>query len=231
MDYRLTEEQQALKKEFEDFFREEMKNAPMDYSIHGPSEARYGTKEGVGFHCYMKKKLAVKGWLTMAWPKEYGGQDAPIIHQLLFNEAHGYHNGAGDDAFGVKMFGPTIILYGSDEQKKRLLPPIARGEVQYCQGWSEPNAGSDLASLKTTAIKNGDHYIVNGQKTWTTGAHFADHMFLLVRPENEGWKLTRATMNFERSGVAGFAASRRAFEKLFYYARTTRRGGKLLIDT
>jgi len=284
MDYKLTEEQQALKKEFEDFFREEMKNAPIDYSIHGPSESRYGTKEGYEFHCYMKKKLAEKGWLTMAWPKEYGGQDAPIIHQLLFNEAHGYFNGAGDDAFGVKMFGPTIMLYGSDEQKKRLLPPIARGEVQYCQGWSEPNAGSDLASLKTAAIKNGDHYIVNGQKTWTTGAHFADHMFLLARtdlsqkrsrglsvfnikmdtpgievrpihylngrhtynevyftdvkvpeserigPENEGWKLTRATMNFERSGVAGFAASRRAFEKLFYYARTTKRGGKLLID-
>ena len=114
----------------------------------------------------------------MEWPVEYGGKGAPIIEQLLFNEIHAYYRAPGVDQFGLKMFAPTLMLFANDEQKKRLLPPIARGEVNYCQGWSEPNAGSDLASLRTTAVRDGDDYVVNGQKVWTTGAHRADHMFL-----------------------------------------------------
>ncbi len=129
----------------------------------------------------MRKKLVEKSWYVQHWPKEYGGRDAPLIEQLIFNESMGYYGVPGIDGFGVGMFGPTILLHGTEEQKKRILLPIARGEVQYSQGWSEPNAGSDLASLRTTAIKDGEYYIVNGQKTWTTGAHKADHMFLLAR--------------------------------------------------
>jgi len=176
------------------------------------------------------------------------------------------------------------MLFGNEEQKKRLLPPIAKGEVNYCQGWSEPNAGSDLASLRTIAIKEGDHYVVNGQKVWTTGAHRTDHMFLLARtdpsekrgkglsvfnvemdspgievrpihfmngvhlynevyftdvripeydrigPENEGWRLTRETMNFERSGADTFAGLMRSLEELTEYVRTTKRGDKYLYE-
>ena len=283
MDFKLTEEQRALKKEFEDFFREEMKNAPSEYQRNA-LEAIYGSDQGWEFHKSMQKKLAEKGWLTMAWPKEYGGQDAPIIEQLIFNEAHAYYRAPGIDGFGIRMFSPTLMLFANDEQKKRLLPPIAKGEVNYCQGWSEPNAGSDLASLTTTAVKEGDHYVVNGQKVWTTGAHRVDHMFLLARtntsekrskglsvfnvrmdtpgievrpihymngthlyneiyfsdvilpehdrigPENEGWKSTRETMNFERSGVGTFAALKRSLEDLLAYVKTTKRGGKFLYE-
>jgi len=180
MDYKLTEEHMALRKEYEVFFREEMKNAPPDFQ-RNTLEATYGSDEGFQFHKSMQKKLVEKGWLTMAWPKEYGGREAPIIEQLIFSEVHSYYGAPGIDGFGVGMFAPTLMLFANEEQKKRLLPPIAKGEVNYCQGWSEPNAGSDLASLTTTAIKEGDHYVVNGQKVWTTGAHRADHMFLLAR--------------------------------------------------
>jgi alkylation response protein AidB-like acyl-CoA dehydrogenase len=180
MDYKLTEEHMALRKEFEDFFREEMKNAPPAFQ-RNTLEATYGSDEGFQFHKSMQKKLVEKGWLTMAWPKEHGGRESPIIEQLIFSEVHSYYRAPGIDGFGVGMFAPTLMLFANEEQKKRLLPPIAKGEVNYCQGWSEPNAGSDLASLTTTAIKEGDHYVVNGQKVWTTGAHRADHMFLLAR--------------------------------------------------
>jgi len=284
MDFKLTEEQLALKKEFDDFFQEEMQNAPEVYQRESALESAYGTDEGWEFNQYMKKKLAEKGWLTLAWPKEYGGREAPLIEQLIFSESHSYYRVPGIDAFGVGMFAPTLMLYASDEQKARLLPPIAKGEVQYCQGWSEPNAGSDLAALKTTAIKEGDHYIINGQKVWTTGAHRVDHIFILARtdpksqrnaglsvfvmrldlpgieirpihymngahvyneifftdvkvpateligPEGDGWKLTRATMNFERSGAGSYSALRRSLEELIEYVKTTKRDGKYLSE-
>ncbi|MBW1888726.1 MAG: acyl-CoA dehydrogenase family protein [Deltaproteobacteria bacterium] len=203
MDYKLTKEQKSLKKEFEDFFREEMKDAPSDYASNS-LEAIYGSDEGWAFHRSMQKKLAEKGWLTMAWPKEYGGRDASVIEQLIFNEVHAYYGAPGIDNFGFKMFSPTLMLFANEEQKKRLLPPIAKGEVNYCQGWSEPNAGSDLASLRTTAIKDGDHYVVNGQKVWTTGAHRADHMFLLARTdpsEKRGKGLSVFNVKMDTPGI------------------------------
>ena len=112
----------------------------------------------------MKRKLAEKGWLSRSWPKAYGGKDAPLIEQLIFNEVIAYHRAPGVDGFGVGMFAPTLMVGGTEEQKKTLLPSIARGEVQYCQGWSEPDAGSDLANLSTKAICDGDEYVINGQK-------------------------------------------------------------------
>jgi alkylation response protein AidB-like acyl-CoA dehydrogenase len=282
MDFRLTKEQEALRKEFDDFFREEMKNAPKQY-LEG-TEGSYQTDEGFAFHQYMKKKLGEKGWLTRAWPKKYGGADAPIMEQIIFNETREKHNAPGIDIWGVDMFAPTIILFGNEEQKQRLLPPIAKGEVQYCQGWSEPDAGSDLASIKTMAIKEGDRYVINGQKVWTTAAHRADHMFLLartdpnsarsrglsvfnvkmdspgiqVRPilfmdrshiynevffqdvvvpecdrigeENDGWRSTRETMNFERSGVGAYERGFQTLEALIAYAKNTKRSGKFLSE-
>jgi alkylation response protein AidB-like acyl-CoA dehydrogenase len=283
MDFKLTEEQKALKKEFEDFFREEMKNAPPEYG-RGGLEAIFASDEAWKFHKYMQKKLAERGWLSRPWPKEYGGQDAPLIEQLIFNEVRAYYRAPGVDIWGVGMFAPTLLIGATEEQKRRLLPPIARGEVHYCQGWSEPNAGSDLAALKTTAIRDGDYYVINGQKIWTTGAHRADHIFILARtdptkkrsaglsvftlrldlpgieirpirymnnahiynevfftdvrvpvedrigPENDGWRLTRETMNFERSGIEMFSEVRRFFEELVDYVKTTKRDGKFLCE-
>jgi len=183
MDFKLTEEQKALKKEFDDFFKYHMEhNKPEGL---GTGLEASNTPEGNKFHRFMMKEIAEKKWNIMAWPKENGGREAPIIEQVLFSESQAYHGAPGIDGFGVRMFAPTIILYATEEQKKRILPPIANAEVQYSQGWSEPNAGSDLASLTTMAIREGDHYVINGQKTWTTGGHHADYMFLLARTDPE----------------------------------------------
>jgi alkylation response protein AidB-like acyl-CoA dehydrogenase len=280
MDFSLTEEQKALKKEFEDFFEAEMKNAPQEYHERGP----FSTDEGFAFHKYMQKEMGKRGWLTRPWPKEYGGCDAPIMEQAIFNEARAVYNAPGIDIWGLQMIAPTILLGGTEEQKARLLPPIAKGDVHYCQGWSEPDAGSDLASLKMLALKDGDHYVINGQKIWTTGAHRADHIFILARtdpesqrskglsifvmpidlpgievrpiysldlghhfnevffkdvrvhesnligPENDGWGLTRQTMNFERSGSEYFEPAKIRLQTIVDYAKSTKRDGKLLSE-
>jgi 3-oxocholest-4-en-26-oyl-CoA dehydrogenase alpha subunit len=182
MDYNLTDEQKGKKREYEAFFAEEMKNAPPGFGDMS-NEGIYDSDEGWAFTRYMAKKLAEKGWLTMAWPKEYGGLDASITDQVILSDVMTDFGAPGIDAFGVKMFAPTLMLYANEEQKKRLLPPIARAEVVYCQGWSEPDAGSDLATVKTMAVREGDDYIINGQKLWTTGGHRADHMFCLARTD------------------------------------------------
>jgi len=180
LDFRLTPEQQALKKEFENFFRVEMKKAP---SLG--AENIYDNDEAWDFHCYMARSLGQKGWLSRPWPREHGGQAAPIIEQLLFNEAKAYYRAPGIDYQGLGMLAPTLLASGNEEQKQHHLPPIARGEMMWCQGWSEPNAGSDLASLKTKAVRDGDYYVVNGQKAWTSGAHRAQWCFMLARTDPE----------------------------------------------
>jgi len=180
LDFRLTPEQEALKKEFEDFFREEMQKAPSR-----GAENIYDNDEAWDFHCYTARRLGERGWLSLPWPKECGGKEAPIVEQLLFNEVRSYYRAPGIDVQGVSMLAPTLIATANEEQKQRFLPPIARGEVTWCQGWSEPNAGSDLASLTTRAAKDGDYYVINGQKTWTSGAHRAQWCFMLARTDPE----------------------------------------------
>ncbi|MCP4579089.1 MAG: hypothetical protein GY846_22680 [Deltaproteobacteria bacterium] len=283
MDYKLTKEQLKKKKEYDDFFREEMEHAPIVYQGASELEARFSSDEAWSFHRSMQKKLAARGWLTQAWPKEHGGRDASIIEQLIFREVHAYHHAPGIDG-GINLFAPTLLMFGTEEQKAQLLPPISRGEVNYCQGWSEPNAGSDLAAVEMLAIREGDHFVINGQKIWTTGAHRADYIFILVRTdttqtrsrglsvfsvkmdtpgievrpihymdgkhlynevyftdvkvhencligvENEGWQSTRATMNFERSGVVFFVQARRRLRQLLKYVKNTRRGTKYLYE-
>lgn len=182
MDFSLTEKERELKNEFDAFFKVEMKNAPPEFG-NGGLEGIYATEEGFAFHKYMAEKLGEKSWISMAWPKEYGGREASIMEQVLFGQSRGYYGAPGIDGFAVGMFAPTLMVGAKEEQKKRLLPPIAKGEAFYCQGWSEPDAGSDLASLTTTAIRDGDDYVVNGQKTWTTGGHRAEFMFLLARTD------------------------------------------------
>ena len=201
MDFRFTPEQEALKREFEEFFEEEMKQAPPGWT--GALEDMF-SEEGFPFHRRMAKILAEKGWLVRPWPKEYGGQDAPIIEQLIFSEVRGYHGGAGVDAWGIDMLGPTLLAAGNEEQKSEHLPPIARAERFWTQGWSEPNAGSDLASLTTRAVRDGDDYIINGQKTWTSGAQHADWMFMLARthPEEKRSKgLSYFLVNVKTPGI------------------------------
>jgi len=158
MDFRFNPEQEALRKEFDDFFREEMAKAPPEWGTS--MEAMFGLDVCWEFHKKMAKKLAAKGWLSRAWPREYGGQDAPLIEQFIFSEVQGYYRGAGVDPWGVGMLAPTLLYGGSDEQKKEHLPPIARAELFWTQLWSEPGAGSDLAALTTRATRDGDDYVV-----------------------------------------------------------------------
>jgi alkylation response protein AidB-like acyl-CoA dehydrogenase len=135
-------------------------------------------------------ELGKRGWIAPAWPKEYGGLGASIYEQMVFNEEFGYYGApdTGTRGFGVGMIGPTLIIHGSEEQKKHYLPRITSGEDIWCQGYSEPGSGSDLASLQTRAVRDGDEYVINGQKIWTSGGHRSNQMFCLVRTDPEAPK-------------------------------------------
>ena len=127
--------------------------------------------------------LAERGWLVYSWPVEHGGTGWSPVQGYIFEEEMGRARAPRIIPFGPKMVGPVICTFGSDAQKAKYLPAIAANETWWCQGYSEPDAGSDLASLRTRAVRDGDHYVVNGTKTWTTAAHWADMMFCLVRTD------------------------------------------------
>ncbi len=125
--------------------------------------------------------LADKGWIAPGWPQEWGGTGWTPVQRYIFEEECGYAGAPPLVPFGLTMCAAVLLRFGTDAQKKRFLPRIYRGDDFWCQGYSEPGAGSDLASLKTRAVRQGAHYVVNGQKTWTTLAHYADWIFCLVR--------------------------------------------------
>lgn len=131
-----------------------------------------------------ERLLAEQGWLTVTWPEEYGGPGWTATQRYIFDLERALAGAPSTSPFGVAMVGPVLYTFGSPEQKDRWLPGIRSGETLWCQGYSEPNAGSDLASLKTRAERHEDCYLVNGQKIWTTQAHWADMMFCLVRTDN-----------------------------------------------
>ncbi|HEX7034159.1 MAG TPA: acyl-CoA dehydrogenase family protein [Pseudomonadales bacterium] len=130
--------------------------------------------------------LVDKGWAVPSWPVEYGGVDWTLTQKYIFNEECAKAHAPGLIPLGLRMLAPVLFKYGTKEQKDYYLPKILSGEHYWCQGYSEPGAGSDLSSLKTRAVKDGDDYIVNGTKIWTTHAHFADHIFCLVRTDSSG---------------------------------------------
>ncbi|HMO54642.1 MAG TPA: acyl-CoA dehydrogenase family protein [Tepidiformaceae bacterium] len=167
MEFRFTPEQEAFRNEVRTFIRDEWPKA----------------REGESF----TRKLAARGWLTMSWPKEYGGQEANHLQQLVYNEEMAYHRAPGQ-TMGADRVGPTIILFGTDEQKKEFLPRIVNDDITWCQGFSEPGSGSDLASLQTRAIRDGDTFVINGQKIWTSNAQRADYIILLARTDPDAPK-------------------------------------------
>jgi alkylation response protein AidB-like acyl-CoA dehydrogenase len=135
-----------------------------------------------------ERALGAAGWSCIGWPEAYGGRDASLAEQVIFAEEYARAGAPGRLGYmGVELAGPTIIAFGTEEQKRRFLPPIARGEELWCQGYSEPNAGSDLANVRTRAVLQagaaGREWVVNGQKTWTSFAQFADWCFVLCRSE------------------------------------------------
>lgn len=190
MDFQFTPAEQAWRAEVRNFLKSEL---PPDYD-GGDSETEEGREEIKKF----QRKLAAKGWLVMAWPKEYGGGGAGLMEQLIFNEEYGYWR-APYLGPGVHFIGPSIIMHGTEDQKKFHLNHIANATIHWCQGFSEPQTGSDLASLQTRAVEDGDDFVVNGSKIWTSFGHWADWCWLAVRtnpdaPKHRGISLLMVDM-------------------------------------
>ncbi len=151
----------------------------------GPT-ASLGSPENVAFSRRFAAALAQRGWLTPHWPLEHGGSGATgWQHAILGEEMWSSGEPRGPQYMNVNWIGPSIMMFGTDDQRDLHLPRIARGEVIWCQGFSEPGAGSDLASLRTRAVRDADEYVVNGQKVWTSYASVADYCYLLVRTGTE----------------------------------------------
>ncbi|TKC19075.1 acyl-CoA dehydrogenase family protein [Robertmurraya kyonggiensis] len=132
------------------------------------------------------RKLYEGGFAGISWPKEYGGQGLTHVEEIIFDEEAGKLNAPGGiNVLGKLLFAPTLMLFGTEEQKHRFLPPLLKGDEVWCQGFSEPNAGSDLAAIQTRAELVGDRWVINGQKVWTSFAHHADWCFMLARTDNE----------------------------------------------
>jgi len=177
MDFRFTPEDEAFRQELRSWLQE---NVPPDWEGVFLEEDEEAWRTGRAF----VKKLTAKGWVAPAWPKEYGGMEAPPSMQLVYNEEMGYYRAPiGSIVQAVGYIGPAILFFGTEEQKKQHLPPISTCDLVWCQGFSEPEAGSDLASLTTRAVKDGDDYIINGSKIWTSNAHRSDWCIVLARTD------------------------------------------------
>ena len=178
MDLEFTDELRNFQQEVRAFIEERL---PVDL----PKKVERFLKLGKEDYLRWQDILAEKGWLVYSWPVEYGGTGWSPVQRYIFEEEMGRANAPRIIPFGPKMVGPVIYTFGSDAQKAKYLPAIAGNETWWCQGYSEPDAGSDLASLRTRAVRDGDHYVVNGTKTWTTTAQWADMMFCLARTDTE----------------------------------------------
>ena len=178
MNITFTQQEEDFRQEIRDFVREEL---PDDWDPLG--QPGQSAEERQAFTRGMSKRLADKGWLTLAWPEEYGGQGRSIMEQVIYNEEMSYWNVPGTElgTGAISWVGPVLMLAGTDEQKREHLPPIARAERYWCTLYSEPGSGSDLASLQTSAVRDGDDFVINGQKIWTSSAHFADWGWLAAR--------------------------------------------------
>ncbi len=182
MDFEYTPAQEAFRAQVREWLHN---NLPTDLCIDDPMDERIApNREVFEKRRAWQQKLAEGEWVGLSWPKQYGGREASLLEQTIFDEEYfrarapilpGYS--------GVGLLGPTLMQWGSEEQKKKYLPRILPGDDIWCQGYSEPGAGSDLASLQTRAELKGDYFVVNGQKVWTSGAQFADRMFLLARTD------------------------------------------------
>jgi len=189
VDFRDNPEEAAFRKEVREFIASEWNGDGDESEARGAAQAAaQGGAEAMARYNAWMKKLARKGWIAPAWPREYGGAGMTIMQQFIFNEELAKARAPRPGGIGIAMAGPTIIVYGTEEQKKEHLPGMLSGEVIWCQGFSEPESGSDLASLRTSAVKDGDDYIVNGQKIWTSGAQFAHRMILLARTDPDAPK-------------------------------------------
>jgi alkylation response protein AidB-like acyl-CoA dehydrogenase len=184
MDFADSPEQATFRQEVEAFFDEHFpEELVADPNVDPRTEGR--RPDGGEALKKWRAALVSKGWIAPAWPKEYGGADLSPMEQFILNETVAKR---GAPMVRVPDVGSTIMVHGSAEQKKEFLPPMVKGETVWCQGYSEPGSGSDLASLQTRAVRDGDDFIINGQKIWTSGAQHANWIFALVRTDPEAPK-------------------------------------------
>ena len=178
MDLSYPPEAEAFRGEIRAWLEENLPEGWFDDGFSMTSEERSD------FNKQWTEKLYQGGWICASWPAEYGGKGLSTLQSVVLNEEFA-RVGAPlrADFFGDTLVGPTILQWGTDDQKRRFLPGILRGETAWCQGFSEPNSGSDLASLQTKAVLDGDEWVINGQKVWTTQAQYADYIFLLARTD------------------------------------------------
>jgi len=181
MDLSFTPEQQNFREEVRKWIPRAM---PADMRRKAEAGASFHQDETMQWH----RILYEKGWIAPHWPKEVGGTGWDVARRFIFQEEIVRANAPELSPFGLSMVGPLLIQFGNAEQKARFLPKILSGDEVWCQGYSEPNAGSDLASLQLRAVKDGDDYVLNGQKTWTTYAQYADWIFVLARTGTDGKK-------------------------------------------
>ncbi|WP_420409817.1 acyl-CoA dehydrogenase family protein [Hoeflea sp.] len=179
MDLNYTDEQRAFRDEVRAFLVEKLPKRLSDKVAAGK---RLGKADYEQWHAILNER----GWLGVNWPKEHGGTGWDAVSRHIFEEETTAAHAPRIVPFGLNMLGPVLMAFGSDAQKSHYLPRILSGEDWWCQGYSEPGAGSDLASVKTSAVREGDHYVVNGQKTWTTLGQHANWIFCLVRTSREG---------------------------------------------
>ncbi|MDY6834591.1 MAG: acyl-CoA dehydrogenase family protein [Chloroflexota bacterium] len=178
MDFRFTAEQEAFRKEVQEFLEQEL-----------PEHQRQEDGWIIRFCPEFSRKVARKKWIGLTWPKEYGGQGKSYLDRLILTEEM-LKCGAPMFAhwFGDRQIGPSLLAHGTEEQKRMFLPKIIQAEISFCAGQSEPESGSDLASLSTQALEKDDHFLLNGQKVWTSGAHEADYCYMVVRTDPEAPK-------------------------------------------
>ncbi|MBI2887532.1 MAG: acyl-CoA dehydrogenase family protein [Chloroflexi bacterium] len=197
MEFNWSEDELAFRREVRAFLRAEL---PSDWDQRNLDE-----EESFQFSRECAKKLAAKKWRVMHWPPEYGGLGYTHWRQLIFNEEVAYHRFPGAGDLGTSVVGPSIMIYGSEEQKRRFLNGIGSAELLFCQLFTEPGAGSDLAALQTRAVRDGDDYIINGQKIFTSGGHHADWGWMGVRtdptaPKHRG--ISTLVVNMRTPGIS-----------------------------
>ena len=201
MDFSFTATEEAFRNELRTWLEENLPKGWLEGTFSLPDKEQ----EKDAFLRDWQQKLAKGGWAGISWPKKYGGRGATLIEEVIYEQEMSRVKAPPVvNLVGIAMVGPTLLQIGTEQQKERYVPKILNSEEFWCQGYSEPNAGSDLAALQTRAVKQGDKWMINGQKIWTSWAHLADYCFLLARTENTGKKhegITAFLVDMHQEGV------------------------------